>query len=39
GRNLSTGEPVDVPAHRVVQFKPGKLLKDRVNPDAEPDDA
>ncbi len=39
GRNLSTGEPVDVPAHRMVQFKVGKLLKDRVNPDAEPEDA
>lgn len=31
GRNLATGEPMEVPAHRVVQFKPGKLLKDTVN--------
>ncbi len=35
GRNLSTGEPVDVPAHRVVQFKAGKLLKGMVNPGAD----
>ncbi|MCC8098562.1 MAG: HU family DNA-binding protein [Clostridiales bacterium] len=35
GRNLSTGEPVEVPAHRVVQFKAGKLLKGMVNPGAD----
>ncbi len=39
GRNLSTGEPVDVPAHRVVQFKAGKLLKDMVNPTADTEEA
>lgn len=31
GRNLATGEPVEVPAFRTVQFKVGKLLKERVN--------
>ncbi|MCD7919936.1 MAG: HU family DNA-binding protein [Clostridiales bacterium] len=35
GRNLSTGEPVEVPAHRVVQFRAGKLLKGMVNPGAD----
>ncbi|MCD8342306.1 MAG: HU family DNA-binding protein [Clostridiales bacterium] len=39
GRNLSTGEPVEVPAHRVVQFKAGKLLKNMVSPGTDSDEA
>ena len=30
-RNPSTGEPVDVPAKTVVQFKPAKALRESVN--------
>ena len=32
GRNPKTGESVFVPARRSVHFKPGKELRDRVNP-------
>lgn len=32
GRNPQTGEPIQIPARRVPGFKPGKELKDRVNP-------
>ncbi len=28
GRNPATGEPIQIPAQRVVQFKPGKNLKE-----------
>jgi DNA-binding protein HU-beta len=31
GRNLHTGEAVDVPAMTQVRFRPGKGLKDAVN--------
>lgn len=30
-RNLSTGEPVVVPAHKSVKFKPSKELKQSLN--------
>jgi DNA-binding protein HU-beta/integration host factor subunit beta len=29
-RNPRTGEPVDVPARRVVTFKPGRLMEGRI---------
>ena len=29
-RNPRTGEPVDVPARRVVTFKPGRLMESRI---------
>ncbi len=31
GRNPRTGEKIPVPARRVVTFRPGKKLQDRVN--------
>jgi DNA-binding protein HU-beta len=31
GRNPKTGEPLQIPASKVVGFKPGKTLKDAVN--------
>ncbi len=31
GRNPRTGEPVSVPAKRVLYFKPSKLLKELIN--------
>ena len=33
GRNPRTGETVDVPAKRVPYFKPGKEMRERLNPD------
>ncbi|GHU12108.1 transcriptional regulator [Alphaproteobacteria bacterium] len=30
GRDFKTGESINVPAYRVVKFKPGKGLKDAV---------
>jgi len=30
GRNPQTGAKIDIPASKVVKFKPGKLLKDAV---------
>ena len=30
-RNISTGEPVIVPAHKSVKFKPSKDLKEALN--------
>ncbi|WP_338241924.1 integration host factor subunit beta [Aurantiacibacter hainanensis] len=33
GRNPRTGEQVDVPAKRVPYFKPGKEMRERLNPD------
>ncbi|OUD13992.1 integration host factor subunit beta [Thioflexithrix psekupsensis] len=33
GRNPKTGEAVSLPAKYVPHFKPGKELRDRVNPD------
>lgn len=30
GRNPKTGEVIDIPAHRVIRFKPGKLLKEAI---------
>jgi DNA-binding protein HU-beta len=30
GRNPQTGEKINIPATKVVKFKPGKLLKDAV---------
>lgn len=30
-RNISTGEPVVVPAHKSVKFKPSKELKESLN--------
>lgn len=32
GRNPKTGEKVDVPAKRIPYFKPGKELKELLNP-------
>ncbi len=32
GRNPRTGEPVEVPAKRVPYFKPGKEMRERLNP-------
>lgn len=32
GRNPKTGDPVDIPAKRVPYFKPGKELKEMINP-------
>jgi len=31
GRNLQTGEPMTIKAHKVVSFKAGKTLKDAIN--------
>lgn len=31
GRNPSTGKTIDIPARKVVQFKAGTVLKERVN--------
>lgn len=31
GRNPSTGKAIDIPARKVVQFKAGTVLKERVN--------
>ena len=31
GRNPQTGEPIDIPAAKIPNFKPGKALKDAVN--------
>lgn len=33
GRNPKTGAPVDIPAKAVPYFKPGKELKELINPD------
>ena len=33
GRNPRTGETVDVPAKRVPYFKPGKEMRNALNPD------
>ena len=35
GRNPRTGEHVHVPAKRIPYFKPGKILKARLNPPKE----
>jgi DNA-binding protein HU-beta len=32
GRNLRTGETIDVPASKSVKFKPSKAVRDRLNP-------
>ncbi|GAA4642433.1 integration host factor subunit beta [Pontixanthobacter gangjinensis] len=32
GRNPRTGETVDVPSKRVPYFKPGKEMRERLNP-------
>ncbi|WP_369600777.1 HU family DNA-binding protein [Hahella sp. SMD15-11] len=31
GRNPQTGEPLNVPAHGSVTFRPGKALRDAIN--------
>lgn len=31
GRNLRTGETIDIPASKTVKFKPSKAVKDRLN--------
>ncbi len=33
GRNPKTGEAVEVPAKRIPYFKPGKDLREQLNPD------
>ena len=33
GRNPRTGESVEVPAKRVPYFKPGKEMRERLNPE------
>jgi integration host factor alpha subunit len=35
GRNPKTGESIEISASRSAKFKPGKQLKDSLNPDAE----
>ena len=30
GHNLQTGEPMEIPAHNIPSFKPGKNLKEAV---------
>jgi DNA-binding protein HU-beta len=32
GRNPQTGKPIEIAAARIPSFKPGKSLKDAVNP-------
>ncbi|GAA6168502.1 HU family DNA-binding protein [Sessilibacter corallicola] len=32
GRNPQTGEPIEIAAAKIPSFKPGKALKDAVNP-------
>jgi DNA-binding protein HU-beta len=32
GRNPQTGEEIDIAASRAAKFKPGRALKDRLNP-------
>lgn len=32
GRNLRTGEPADIPAHKVIKFRVAGALKAAVNP-------
>lgn len=34
GKNPRTGEPITIPASRQPKFKPGKALKDALNPPA-----
>lgn len=34
GKNPQTGEPVQIKASNTVAFKPGKFLKDSVNPES-----
>ena len=31
GRNPQTGEPITIPAHKAVKFRPGKELRGAVN--------
>ncbi len=31
GRNPKTGEPIEIPAKKVVKFIPGKALREKVN--------
>jgi integration host factor subunit beta len=38
GRNPKTGAPVDIPAKRVVYFKPGKELKELISNSPAEDD-
>lgn len=33
GRNPQTGESMVIPAHKVLSFRPSKVLKDRINRD------
>jgi len=33
GRNPKTGEAIQIPASRAAKFKPGKVLKDALNPE------
>ena len=33
GRNPQSGQPIQIPASRVVRFKAGKALKDEINKD------
>lgn len=30
GRNPQTGQPLEIPAHNTVHFRPGKALKDAI---------
>ena len=30
GRDMKTGEPIEIPAHSIPSFRPGKKLKDAV---------
>lgn len=31
GRNPHTGERIDIPAHTIIKFRMGRLLKERLN--------
>ena len=39
GRNPKTGEPVSLPGKYVPHFKPGKELRERVNPEVADNEA
>jgi len=39
GRNPKTGEPVSLPGKYVPHFKPGKELRERVNPEVANNEA
>lgn len=38
GRNASTGERIDIPAHMGVKFRPGKKIREAVAEEVVPED-